>query len=81
MQEGVRPNPAAGRAVYVRSRRQPETIEVQTQTEMRELLDLATEKAVAKFVRIATHTGIRIGGTEESTDEAQFLEEREKFFE
>ena len=35
-------------ACYVRSSRKPETSEIPTQTEMRELLQLATDKAVMR---------------------------------
>ena len=35
-------------ACYVRSRRKPETSEIPTQTDMRELLDLASDKAVSR---------------------------------
>lgn len=35
-------------ACYVRSRRKPETSEIPTQTDMRELLDLASSKAVVR---------------------------------
>lgn len=37
--------------IYVRSRRKPESIPVSTQTDMRELIDLATDKGIAKFSR------------------------------
>lgn len=36
-------------AVYVRSRRKPESVPVPTHEDMRELIDLATEKAVWRF--------------------------------
>lgn len=39
-------------ACYVRSRRKPETSEIPTQTEMRELLDLATEKNLGKLTHL-----------------------------
>lgn len=44
-------------ACYVRSRRKPETIEIPTQTEMRELLELATKKGIRKFLNKAQDAG------------------------
>ena len=45
-------------ACYVRTSRKPETSELPTQTEMRELLDLATEKGVRKYLERAQRMGI-----------------------
>lgn len=45
-------------ACYVRSRRKPETSEIPTQTDMRELLDLATEKGLNKWVAQAQQAGV-----------------------
>jgi predicted HTH transcriptional regulator len=42
---------------YVRSRRKPETSEMPSQTEMRELLDLAVAKGLRRFVQSATSSG------------------------
>lgn len=42
-------------ACYVRSRRKPETSEIPSQTEMRELLELATEKQLRKLTRLFVH--------------------------
>ena len=44
-------------ATYVRSRRIPETVEVPSQVEMREILDLAVEKRSRGFVRQAERMG------------------------
>jgi hypothetical protein len=44
-------------ATYTRSRRLPETVEVPTQVEMREILDLAVEKRVRTFARQAERLG------------------------
>jgi hypothetical protein len=49
-------------AIYVRTRRKPETTQVPSQTEMRELLTLATEKGVRVFVSTAQGAGLRIVG-------------------
>lgn len=47
---------------YVRTRRKPETSEIPSQTEMRELLDLAVRKGLRKFMGQALATGL-IAGT------------------
>jgi hypothetical protein len=44
-------------ATYTRSRRMPETVEVPTQVEMREILDLAIEKRSRAFARQAERLG------------------------
>ena len=45
-------------ACYVRSRHKPETAEIPTLEEMRELLDLATDKGVRRFVTRAQKAGL-----------------------
>jgi predicted HTH transcriptional regulator len=45
-------------ACYVRSRKKPESVEMPTQTEMRELLELAVDKGVRKFLRRAESVSI-----------------------
>jgi len=45
-------------ACYVRSRHKPETSEIPTQEDMRDLLDLATDKSVRKFISRSTRTGL-----------------------
>jgi predicted HTH transcriptional regulator len=47
-------------ALYVRSRNVPETVEVPSSIEMREVLDLATEKALRVFVQRAQHAGLTL---------------------
>lgn len=61
-------------ACYVRSRRKPETSEMPTQTEMRELLDLAIEKGLNKWVAQARHAGVITASTEGTiaTDQERF---------
>src|SRR6202044_3763764 len=44
-------------ATYIRSRRIPETVEVPSQVEMREILDLAVEKRSRAFGRQAERMG------------------------
>jgi len=45
-------------ACYVRTRRKPETSEIPSQTEMRELLDLAVNKGLRKFMSQALASGL-----------------------
>lgn len=49
-------------AVYVRTRRKPETSEIPTQTEMRELMDLATEKRLLSLMGTVSRAGGRVEG-------------------
>jgi predicted HTH transcriptional regulator len=62
-------------AVYVRTRRKPETSEIPSQTEMRELLDLAIQKGVRRFVQLAIAGGLQIPGPKlmgEAAEDEQF---------
>lgn len=45
-------------ACYVRSRRKPETSEVPTQADMRDLLDLATEKKLRSLLTLLERAGV-----------------------
>ena len=45
-------------ACYVRPRRKPETSSIPTQADMRDLLDLATEKGVTRFLERARRVGL-----------------------
>lgn len=47
-------------ACYVRTRKVPETAEVPNSIEMRDLLDLATEKALRSYVERAERAGVRL---------------------
>ena len=59
-------------ACYVRTRRKPETSEIPAQAEMRDLLDLATEKAFRKFIAQAQRAGMNSFGTPQPDDEDLF---------
>jgi hypothetical protein len=59
-------------ACYVRTRRKPETIEIPTQSEMRDLLDLATTKALRRYVSMATIAGLGISEDAEQNDSELF---------
>jgi predicted HTH transcriptional regulator len=50
-------------AVYIRGRPKPESVEVANEADMRELLDFATEKQLARFVRQGVAAGVlAVGG-------------------
>ncbi len=63
-------------ACYVRTRRKPETSEIPTQTEMRELLDLAVEKRVRQYLEQARRVGLYPPTTlAQPTDQERFGEQ------
>ena len=62
-------------ACYVRRRGKPETSEIPTQSEMRELLDLAIEKGVRRFIARARAVGLVLGTGEPVRDAEQFAEQ------
>ena len=64
-------------ACYVRTRRKPETSEIPTQADMRDLLDLAIEKGVRRFLAQAHRDGLTVpsAGTPLTADEEQFNEQ------
>jgi predicted HTH transcriptional regulator len=68
-------------AIYVRGRPKPESIEVSNQTDMRELIDFATEKQLALFVRESLAAGtLTIPEVQRKPDDAVlFAREREQF--
>lgn len=61
-------------ALYVRPRKVPETSEVADQAEMREVLDLATEKALRAFVSTGERAGVTISAGPSDAD--RYEEER-----
>ena len=64
-------------AVYTRSYRMPETCEVPSQTEMREIIDMATDKGVRRFLERSRRAGLLTEGTIERTNTEKFDEELE----
>lgn len=64
-------------AIYIRTYRMPETAEVPTQTELREILDLAIEKRLRGFLRTAAHAGLSY--TTEPSDREKFDQQLEDF--
>lgn len=58
-------------AVYTRANRIPETVVISSQTEMREILERATDKGVRKFLQRAHRAGM-LAGTAIVTDDDKF---------
>jgi len=54
--------------LYTRGVRVPESVEVPSQTEMREILDIAIEKGTRKFLRSISRAGIALKEPEKNTD-------------
>lgn len=65
---------------YVRSRRKPETTVIPTQEDMRELLDLAAEKRVRKFIAQARSVGLDLTPERKASDDALFDHELGDFY-
>ncbi len=59
-------------ACYVRPRRKPETSEIPTQEDMRDLLDLAVQKRLRSFISLANAAGMSPGTTPKPLDDASF---------
>jgi hypothetical protein len=66
-------------ALYVRSRKKPETAEVASSVEMREILDLAAEKRLRAYIETAERAGVRIVAGEEIAVEKSVEGDREQF--
>ena len=64
-------------ACYVRTRRKPETSEIPAQAEMRDLLDLAIEKGMTRYIEQAKRIGLIVGPLElpRVTDQERFDEQ------
>jgi predicted HTH transcriptional regulator len=65
--------------LYVRSRGKPATTEVASQTEMREVLALATEKGLRSFLATAQRSGIRLDDLHIATAESMYSDQRGKW--
>jgi predicted HTH transcriptional regulator len=46
--------------IYTRSRRMPETVRVPTNAEMREIIDMAIEKGIRKYIETSYRGGLQI---------------------
>ncbi len=71
--------------LYVRSLRMPESVPVPSSAEMRELIDLATNKALRDFIARASAAGLSLGGaptpTQQQLTEAAFDAEAQQGWE
>lgn len=66
-------------ACYIRPRRKPETIEVSTYADMRDLIDLATDKSLRRFIARAQAAGIPVTTHKTVSDEDLFEEQNKDF--
>jgi len=67
-------------ACYVRPRRKPETTEIPTFEDMRELLDLASEKQTRRFLARAQSVGCDLELSSTPADTERFAAERERMW-
>jgi hypothetical protein len=66
-------------ALYVRSRKMPETAEIASAVEMRDVVDLATEKALRAYIGTAERAGLDLGqASQKPSAEARYRAERER---
>ena len=65
--------------IYVRSKGKPESIAVPTNSEMREVIDIAIDKSLENYLKRMRRIGITLTPPEgeERDDEAAFAHERE----
>jgi hypothetical protein len=63
-------------ACYIRSRHKPETVEISSLEHMRELLDLATEKGVRKFVTQAQKAGMSLLGSNQPHNDSELFDKQ-----
>ena len=67
-------------ACYVRTRRKPETVEIPSQENMRDLLELAIEKGVRRFIQQAFSAGLSLSPETISTDAQLFDNQINNFY-
>lgn len=67
-------------ALYVRPRKVPETSEIASSVEMRDVIHLATEKALRAYIETAERAGVTLTGTTpaQPSDDEKYQAEREK---
>lgn len=59
-------------ACYVRTRRKPETADIPSQTEMRDLLELATVKSIRRYISLAQEAHLEISDALVRKDEEMY---------
>lgn len=70
-------------ALYVRSRKMPETAEVASSVEMREILELAAQKRLRAYIEMAERSGVsfsvgKSGGAGRNADSEQFEQQAKR---
>jgi len=55
--------------IYTRSRRMPSTVQVPTQSEMREIMSIAIERGIRTYIEQSRRVGLRLELVEEGSDE------------
>lgn len=68
-----------GGACYVRRKGRTESSEIPNHGEMRDLLELATEKGVRRFLRTANRAGLPLGNLSSHSDTSHYETELESF--
>ena len=63
-------------AIYTRTHRIPESAEVPSQTELREILDMAVDKELRKYLERQTRVGIHLGLPSSVSDDEKFAAQR-----
>ena len=66
--------------LYVRARRKPETSEIPSQTEMRELMELAVEKRLRQYLATVARAGVNLGRAVTGQDDTHRFEEQLRDF-
>lgn len=67
------PSKIVAKQLYTRSMAKPQSSASLTQNELREVLTLATEKQLARFIETARRAGVGLGASETDTARSQFL--------
>ncbi len=65
----------SGGKLYTRTRRVPESAEVPSSAEMREIIAMAADKELKAFLRRSNAAGIQLPGTTTPTDEQDFTDQ------
>ncbi len=71
----------SGGKIYIRTRRIPESAEVPSSAEMREIITMATERKLREFYQLAKAAGIQLPGPTIPTDAQAFAEQLRGVFE